>query len=236
MDKIEIFKKYIQECNRIVFFTGAGVSTSSGIPDFRGQNGLYKHAPEEILSHDYFIRYPEKFYEFYFKHMVFPSAKPNAAHIGMAKLEKEGKSLGVITQNIDTLHQQAGSTTIPLHGTIEKYFCQTCGKIHYFDEIEKNCIPKCKNCGGILKPDVVLYDEPLNLEAINQAIDMISSCDMLVICGTSLKVYPAASYIKFFKGKYMVLINLDDTTYDFMCDLVIHDCVESVFEAIVTKK
>ncbi len=229
-DKIDILKKWINECNKIVFFTGAGVSTGSGIPDFRGAHGLYKVLPEEIVSHHFFYEHTKEFYDFYWNKMVFLDALPNDAHIAMAELEKRGKCLGVITQNIDSLHQKAGSkNVIQLHGSIERNFCTKCNKYFSLDKLELNGIPYC-SCGGIIKPDVVLYEEPLAYNDMESAEMMINNADMLIVCGTSLKVYPAANYISYFRGKHLVLINYDSTSYDEYADLCIYDKVEKVLK------
>lgn len=229
-DKEALLKKWIEECNRIVFFTGAGVSTGSGIPDFRGAHGLYKTTPEEIVSHHYFYENTKEFYDFYWNKMVFKDALPNDAHKAMAELEKRGKCLGVITQNIDSLHQKAGSkNVIQLHGTVEKNYCTNCNKLYLLNEIKTNGIPHC-SCGGLIKPDVVLYEEPLSYNDMESAEMMIKKADMLIVCGTSLKVYPAANYINFFRGKHLVLINYDTTSFDEYADLCIYDKVEKVLK------
>lgn len=234
LTKEQQLDEMIKNAKKIVFFTGAGVSTASGIPDFRGTKGIYKETPEEIVSHNYFVMHPEEFYDFYFNKMVFENAKPNNAHIAMASLEKRGKALGVITQNIDTLHQQAGSkNVIQLHGTVEKYICTKCKKEYFLKDIIKKGIPRCKECDAILKPDVVLYNEELNYNNIINAINLISQADLLIIAGTSLVVYPAASFIKYFKGDNLVIINLDKTNYDSMCDLQINDKVEKILEKYI---
>lgn len=221
----------IKKANKIVFFTGAGVSTASGIPDFRGSKGLYKIVPEQIVSHEYFFSHPKEFYEFYFDKMVFEDAKPNAAHIAMANLEKQGKVLAVITQNIDTLHQQAGSKkVIPIHGTVEKYICTKCKKVELLKDIKKEGIPHCKTCGGILKPDVVLYNEQLETKQMMDAINAIYNADLLIVAGTSLVVYPAAGFINYFRGNNIVIINLDSTNYDHLCKLQINGKVEEVLK------
>lgn len=221
----------IKKANKIVFFTGAGVSTASGIPDFRGSKGLYKIVPEQIVSHEYFFSHPKEFYEFYFDKMVFEDAKPNAAHLAMANLEKQGKVLAVITQNIDTLHQQAGSKkVIPIHGTVEKYICTKCKKVELLKDIKKEGIPHCKKCGGILKPDVVLYNEQLETKQMMDAINAIYNADLLIVAGTSLVVYPAAGFINYFRGNNIVIINLDSTNYDHLCKLQINGKVEEVLK------
>lgn len=234
LTKEQKLDELIKNAKKIVFFTGAGVSTASGIPDFRGSKGLYKETPEEIVSHNYFILHPKEFYDFYFNKMVFENAKPNNAHKAMASLEQKGKVLAIVTQNIDTLHQQAGSkNVIPIHGTVEKYICMNCKKEYHLNDIIKKDIPKCKLCNGILKPDVVLYGEELNIDNITASIKAISEADLLIVAGTSLVVYPAAAFIKYFKGENLVIINLDKTNFDSMCTLQINDKVEKVLEKYI---
>lgn len=232
MDEITKLKEVIEQSNNIVFFGGAGVSTASGIPDFRGANGLYKYTPEEIISHSFFKKHPKEFYEFYSTKMVYKNALPNAAHYFVKDLEDEGKLSAVITQNIDGLHQKAGSkNVIELHGSVQKNHCMLCHTFYGLDEMnfEK---PICKKCGGIIKPDVVLYEEPLDESVINKAIKAISAADTLIVCGTSLVVYPAAGFINYFKGKNLVLINKTKTSYDRMANLVINDDIISVIEKL----
>ena len=233
MNKIEQLQAIFDDSSRIVFFTGAGVSTESGIPDFRSVDGLYnmkyKYPPEEIISNSFFWANPEEFYRFYRDKMIIPGVKPNPAHLKMAEFEKAGKALGVVTQNIDGLHTAAGSVNVSeLHGTTYKNHCTKCGKYYSLEDIlDMDNVPRC-TCGGIIKPDVVLYEEPLDESTIYQAIDMISHADCLVITGTSLVVYPAASYIRYFHGKHLVLINRSATPYDDAADLVIHDSIGKV--------
>lgn len=214
MEVIDKLQKIIDESERIVFFGGAGVSTESGIPDFRSKDGLYnqkyKYPPEAIVSHSFFIYRTKEFFEFYRDRMLYPSAKPNAAHKFLAELEKSGKLSAVITQNIDGLHQAAGSkNVIELHGSVKRNYCSMCGKFYPLDFILKSSgVPLC-SCGGVIKPDVVLYEEPLNDEDMRKAISAIGSADTLIIGGTSLTVYPAAGFVNFFKGKHTVVINKD---------------------------
>lgn len=224
----------IDEGHRIVFFTGAGVSTDSGIPDFRSQDGLYHqtyaYPPETIISHSFFEQNTEEFYRFYKDRMLFLEAKPNATHIFMAELEKAGKCLGVVTQNIDGLHTAAGSKHVyELHGSVLRNYCMKCGAFHPVEDIvHAPGIPYC-SCGGIIKPDVVLYEEPLDATITQQAINAIQQADVLIVLGTSLVVYPAAGLLRYFHGNKLVLINRDMTTYDGMADLHIQASFAEVF-------
>ncbi len=205
-------QEIIDDSKRIVFFGGAGVSTESGIPDFRSVDGLYnqkyKYPPEMIISHSFFERNPEEFYRFYRDRMIFPNAQPNAAHIKLAEWEKRGILSAVVTQNIDGLHQLAGSqNVIELHGSVHRNYCMKCGKFYQLSAVtESNGVPRCE-CGGIIKPDVVLYEESLKSEDIENAVSEISSADTLIIGGTSLVVYPAAGLVRYFNGKHLVVIN-----------------------------
>lgn len=237
MNDIDMLIKYITDSKRIVFFGGAGVSTESGLKDFRSKDGLYNekydYSPEEILSHHFFINNTSEFYKFYKDKLNIGNLKYNITHEVLAIMEKNGKLSSIITQNIDGFHQMAGSKNVlELHGSIHRNYCMECNKFYDKDYVF-NCkeIPKC-SCGGIIKPDVVLYEEGLDSDTIKKAIKEISECDLLIIGGTSLNVYPAASFIKYFKGKYMVLINKDVTIYDDMCDLVIHDSLGKIFTNI----
>lgn len=237
-EKVLKLKEILDNSKRIVIFTGAGLSTNSGIPDFRSANGLYNqkskisYTPEEIISHSFFVRYPKDFYEFYFDKMIYPNALPNIAHKFFAELE-ETKEVSVVTQNIDNLHQMAGSHNVyELHGSVKRNYCMKCHKYFDLDDIlDKKPVPYCE-CGGIIKPDVVLYEEPLNEKVVYQAIEKISEADTMIIVGTSLMVYPAAGYIRYFKGKNSVLINKSKTACDNMADLVINDDVCKVIEEI----
>ena len=232
-------KQLIDESNRIVFFGGAGVSTASGIPDFRGTYGLYtkeNDVPyEEMLSHTYFNLHPEEFFDFYTHGMLYPDAKPNGAHKAVAELEKRGKLTAVVTQNIDGLHQAAGSkNVIELHGTVHRNYCMTCHSEYGVDKIIEadGKVPICDNCGGVVKPDVVLYEEGLNENDMKRAAEYISQSDLLIVAGTSLVVYPAAGFVRYAGGK-MVLLNRDATAYDIYADLVIHDDLAKVlYEAV----
>ncbi len=228
-------QEIIDESSRIVFFGGAGVSTESGIPDFRSQDGLYNqkydYPPEQIVSHTFFTHKTEEFYRFYKDRMIFPNAKPNAAHKKLAELEKAGKLHAVITQNIDGLHQAAGSkNVIELHGSVHRNYCMQCGKFFPLSAgTECGGIPKCE-CGGTIKPDVVLYEESLKTEDIENAIREISAADTLIIGGTSLAVYPAAGLVGYFKGKYIVVINKSELSAN--ADLVINDSIGKVLKEI----
>ena len=231
---INKLKSAINNANKIVFFTGAGMSTDSGIPDFRSETGLYKnnlHA-EEIISHGYFMRNPKEFYEFYKDKMIFENAKPNYGHNFIAKLQ-ETKDVKVVTQNIDGLHQMAGSKYVyELHGSIHRNYCMKCHKFYGLDSItSQKGIPYC-GCGGIIKPDVVLYEEGLDEETITNAINAIQEADLLIILGTSLNVYPAAGFIRYFRGNTLAIINKSQTAQDSACDIVIHDSISKTFEEL----
>lgn len=226
----------IKECNKIVFFTGAGMSTDSGIPDFRSATGLYTnnlHA-EEIISYHYFMENTKEFYDFYKNKMVFVDALPNYGHNYISELEKQGKSVTVVTQNIDGLHQAAGSKKVyELHGSIHRNFCMKCNTFYPLDKIvESNDIPVCDKCGGIIKPDVVLYEEGLDSDTIENAVRAIADAELMIILGTSLNVYPAASFVRYFNGKYLAIINKTETSADKMCDIVIHDGISETFKKI----
>ena len=236
-EKIELLKKMIEESNYIVFFGGAGVSTESGIPDFRSKDGLYnqkyKYPPEEILSHTFFMNNTEEFYKFYRDKMNALKFEPNITHKKLVEFENTGKLKAVITQNIDGMHQKASSKNVlELHGSILRNFCMKCNKFYNGDYVFKsNGIPKC-DCGGIIKPDVVLYEENLNDETLTNSISSIRKADLLIVAGTSLTVYPASGLINYFKGKNLVLINRDSTAFDSIADLVINETLGKVFEKI----
>ncbi len=226
----------LKESNNIVFFGGAGVSTASNIPDFRSSNGLFSQrlkksfSPEQLVSHTFFVQYPEDFYEFYKSKLIYPEAKPNKCHIALAKLEAMGKLKAIVTQNIDGLHQAAGSKTVfELHGSVHRNYCTKCHAF-YDSEYVLNAkgIPYCAKCGGVVKPDVVLYEEGLDEQVINGAIRAIAGADTLIIGGTSLVVYPAAGLINYFRGKNLVLINKSKTSADEKADLVINDYIDQV--------
>lgn len=231
------FVKWVNESKNIVFFGGAGVSTESGIPDFRSTDGLYnqsyKYPPEKILSHSFFLYNTEEFYRFYWDKMIYENAKPSLTHTVLADLEKEGKLKAVITQNIDGLHQLAGSSNaIELHGSVHRNYCTKCGKFYELSDIDKKeGIPRCQ-CGGIIKPDVVLYEEGLDEENMANAINLIGGADILIIGGTSLGVYPAAGLIDYYKGNKLILINKSATAFDNKADLLINDSLGKVFREI----
>ena len=225
---IEALRQLIRSSGNIVFFGGAGVSTESGIPDFRSVDGLYQkkyaYPPETTLSHDFFTRHPEEFYAFYKDKMIYPAARPNAAHLALSRLEKDGRLKAVITQNIDGLHQSAGSRNVlELHGSVHRSYCVTCGTFHPLARVlEARDIPRC-DCGGIIKPDVVLYGEPLRDDIMRSAIEYISQADMLIVGGTSLSVYPAAGLIDHYRGSKLVLINRTATNADGRAALCIRE-------------
>ena len=237
MNKLETLKTWVQESNRIVFFGGAGVSTESGIPDFRSVDGLYHqkfdYPPETIISHSFYERNPAYFFRFYREKMLPLGFEPNITHRILAKWEQEGKLLAVVTQNIDGLHQKAGSKKVyELHGSVLRNYCTRCGKF-YSAEFVKNAlgIPRC-SCGGIVKPDVVLYEEGLDEQTIAGSVKAIRSADMLIVAGTSLTVYPAAGLINYYRGSRLVLINRDETPYDGNADLVLHESLGDVFSQL----
>lgn len=238
MTQIETLKQWIEESSNIVFFGGAGVSTESGIPDFRSQDGLYNqeydYPPETIISHSFYKKNPKEFYRFYKNKMIFTDAKPNGAHLALAKLEQEGKLKAVITQNIDGLHQMAGSKEVlELHGSIHRNYCTRCGKFYDLNAIkEAKDVPVC-SCRGNIKPDVVLYEEGLDQDVLQKSVHYIRQADMLIIGGTSLTVYPAAGLIDYYQGNRLVLINKSATTRDANADLVITEPIGKVFEACV---
>ena len=233
----EQLRQWVKESKRIVFFGGAGVSTESGIPDFRSQDGLYnmkyKYPPETIISRPFFMRNPEEFYRFYRDKMIYPDAQPNAAHKKLAQWEAEGRLLAVVTQNIDGLHQAAGSKKVyELHGSIHRNYCMKCHKFYPLSKImETDDIPRC-SCGGIIKPDVVLYEEGLDEDVIYKAVNAIAKADLLIVLGTSLNVYPAAGFLRYFRGNTLAIINRDATSYDSHCDIVIHDDINRVFSQL----
>ena len=238
----ERLKEIINNSENIVFFGGAGVSTESNIPDFRSESGLYNakqrygRSPEEILSHSFFTRHTDVFFDYYKNNLIYTDARPNKAHRALAKLEAEGKLKAVVTQNIDGLHQKAGSRTVfELHGSVLRNYCMDCGEFYDLDYVmdDENCegnIPKCRKCGGMVKPDVVLYEEALDEDCMMGAIRAIQQADTMIIGGTSLVVYPAAGLIRYFGGKKLVLINKQATPYDGQADLVINDSIGKVMD------
>lgn len=238
MEKVQQLQKKINAAHRIVFFGGAGVSTESGIPDFRSQDGLYHQQydvpPETILSRTYFDRHPAEFYRFYRNKMICLTAKPNAAHKKLAELEQAGRLLAVVTQNIDGLHQMAGSRNVlELHGSVHRNICRSCGAVYDAEWVMMtNGIPHCDKCGGMVKPDVVLYEESLSEDVLTRSISAIAGADLLIVGGTSLVVYPAAGLLRYFQGDSLVLINRDATQMDKMADLCIRDAIGAVMEQI----
>lgn len=237
MDKIEKLKQWISESRNIVFFGGAGVSTESGIPDFRSVDGLYnqkfEYPPEQIISHSFFLRRPEYFYRFYREKMLPLGFEPNITHRVLARWEEEGRLSAVVTQNIDGLHQKAGSRRVyELHGSVLRNYCMRCGKFHTAEFVRNSDgVPKC-DCGGTVKPDVVLYEEGLDQNTIEKAVSAIYGADLLIVAGTSLTVYPAAGLINYYRGNRLVLINRDETPYDRYADLVFHESLGKIFEQL----
>ncbi len=237
MEELEILKQWVEESNNIVFFGGAGVSTESGIPDFRSTDGLYNqeydYPPETILSHTFYRRNPQEFFRFYKNKMLYLDAEPNAAHKKLAEWEAKGKLKAIVTQNIDGLHQKAGSQKVyELHGSVLRNYCEDCGK--FFDvESIKNAegVPYCE-CGGMIKPDVVLYEEGLDQRTIEESVRAIQNADMLIIGGTSLAVYPAAGLIDYYSGNKLVLVNKTPTPRDGMADLVVHGSIGEIFSQL----
>lgn len=236
-EQIEKLRGIVRNSNNIVFFGGAGVSTESGIPDFRSVDGLYnqqwQYPPETILSHSFFVRDPEEYYRFHRAKLVVENVKPNRAHLRLAELEREGKLRAVITQNIDGLHQAAGSKRVlELHGSILRAYCSKCRKPYPADVINYGKgVPRC-DCGGVIRPDIVLYEESLDQDILSQAVSYIRAADVLIVGGTSLNVYPAAGLINYYRGNKLVLVNLSETPYDSYADLVIHDRIGEVFDQI----
>ena len=235
--RLQKLKAWIQESSRIVFFGGAGVSTESGIPDFRSTDGLYsqhfEYPPEQIISHSFYLRDPAYFFRFYREKMLPLGFEPNVTHRKLAQWEKDGKLLAVVTQNIDGLHQKAGSQNVlELHGSVLRNYCMQCGKF-FPAEFVKNSkdIPRC-SCGGIVKPDVVLYEEPLNEDVIEKSIQAIENADLMIVAGTSLTVYPAAGLVNYYRGNRLVLINRERTPFDDQADLVFHESLGTVFHSL----
>lgn len=237
-NKLKRLAGWVAEARRIVFFGGAGVSTESGIPDFRGVDGLYSQKfsdpPETIISHTYYLRKPKVFFEFYRTRMLYPDAQPNIAHIKLAQWEREGKLLAVVTQNIDGLHQKAGSRNVyELHGSVHRNTCQRCGARYTLEEfLTLGEVPVCRVCGGRVKPDVVLYEEPLDHATVEGALDAIRRADLLIVAGTSLTVYPAAAFLDEYPGNRLVLINKTPTPRDDIANLTLHERLGEVFERL----
>ena len=239
-DKLQKLVEILRESEKIVFFGGAGVSTESGIPDFRSANGLWNEklqvelSPEQLVSHTYFERFPKEFFDFYREKLVYPDAEPNGCHKALARLEEMGKLLAVVTQNIDGLHQAAGSKTVyELHGSVLRNYCMDCHSFYDADYVMKTAPepPKCEACGGIVKPDVVLYEEALDGETMQKAAEAIARADTLIIGGTSLVVYPAAGFIRYFHGKHLVVINKTETKADRSAELVLRTPIGETMEA-----
>ena len=250
MSDIEKLKGLIEGASYIVFFGGAGVSTESGIPDFRSENGLYKarqeygRSPEEMISHSFFKREPDVFFRYYKENLIFNDARPNAAHLGLAGIERAGKDIKIVTQNIDGLHQDAGSATVyELHGSVRRNYCLECGAKYGLDYIlnpanrakdgsDTKYVPWCEKCGGMVRPDVVLYEEGLDADVITSATGAIAKADLLIVGGTSLVVYPAAGFLNYFRGSSLVLINMSETSVDGRADIVIRQPIGEVFSRI----
>lgn len=238
----EELKKIIDESNNIVFLGGAGVSTESNIPDFRSEDGLYNavnkygYPPEKLISHSFFKNNTELFYDYYKNNLIYKDALPNKAHKALALLEQRGKLKAIITQNIDNLHQIAGNKNVlELHGSVYRNYCQNCGEFYDLNYIIncKDKVPKCEKCGGVIKPDVVLYEECLNEETLSLSCKFISEADVLIVGGTSLVVYPAAGLINYYKGKKLILINKSETSYDKIADLIINDSIGKVLSEVI---
>ncbi len=237
MDAVKALKEIIERSESIVFFGGAGVSTESGIPDFRSQGGLYSqkydYPPETIVSHDFFLQHTAEFYRFYRERMLFPAARPNPAHLALARLEREGRLSAVVTQNIDGLHQAAGSRNVfELHGSVHRNHCMRCGKFYPLSYIPESEGVPCCDCGGVIKPDVVLYGENLDDAVVEGAVNAIARADTLLVGGTSLVVYPAAGFLDFFRGRHLVVINKTPTQADRRADLVVNAPIGEVFSEL----
>lgn len=241
-DKIKTLKEMLKNSSYVVFFGGAGVSTESNIPDFRSEQGIYRtrtkygRSPEELLSHTFFMAHPEEFYDYYRNNLIFIDAKPNRAHLALAELEKRGILKAVVTQNIDGLHQMAGSREVlELHGSVFRNHCMQCGEKYDLEYVVNypETVPKCKKCGGMVRPDIVLYEEGLDMNILSRAVSHISRADMLIVGGTSLAVYPAAGLIDYYGGNRLVLINKSPTPYDRRANLVINDSIGKVLHEAV---
>lgn len=242
MMNTENLRSMIQSSDNIVFFGGAGTSTESGIPDFRSADGLYnadtgvQHAPEEILSRDFFFAHTEEFYTFYKKHLIHTEAKPNPAHHALVKLEQQGKLRAIITQNIDGLHQLAGSSNVlELHGSVHRNYCLKCDRYHSLEEVmaSSGTVPHCLACGQLVKPDVVLYQEGLDMDVLERAVSYIQQADMLIVAGTSLTVHPAAGLVRYYRGDRFILINKSTTPYDSAANVVINDSIAKILPQLV---
>lgn len=241
IEKIEKFRKIVKESDNIVFFGGAGVSTNSNIPDFRSDKGIYNsdldmnYSPEYLLSRTFFIKDPETFSKYYKEKLIHTDAKPNYSHLAIAKLEKMGKIRAVITQNIDNLHQMAGSKNVlEIHGTLSKHYCIDCKKTFSMEYILRDIgLSKCDECGGIIRPDVVLYEEALNQDILNKSIEYVKKAHTMIVAGSSLVVYPAAGLLRYFKGKNLIIINKDETKYDKYADLVFNYDICEVFKELM---
>ena len=243
-DKLRQLKQLIAESDNIVFLGGAGVSTESGIPDFRSGTGIYnsdsgmKYRPIDIIAHDFFMEHPADFFDFYKRKLIYPDARPNKAHKALVRLERQGKLKAIITQNIDNLHQEAGSKcVIELHGSVFRNYCMDCGKKYDLEYVvAQEGVPHCEKCGGIVRPDIVLYEENLNHKDVDDAIKAVKKCDLLIIAGTSLTVYPAATFAQFLKHDRIVIINKSSTYMDLKALLTIHDNVGEVLDNCVPKR
>ena len=243
-DKLRQLKQLIADSENIVFLGGAGVSTESGIPDFRSGTGIYntdsgvKYRPIDIIAHDFFMEHPEDFFDFYKRKLIYPDARPNKAHKALVRLERQGKLKAIITQNIDNLHQEAGSKcVIELHGSVFRNYCMECGKKYDLEYVvAQEGVPHCEKCGGIVRPDIVLYEENLNHKDVDDAIKAVKKCDLLIIAGTSLTVYPAATFAQFLKHDRIVIINKSSTYMDLKALLTIHDNVGEVLDNCVPKR
>lgn len=242
MDSLTLNKirSLIKDSHYIVFLGGAGVSTASGIPDFRSPQGIYNCESkygvpyETMLSHSYFVEHPKTFYEFYWSQMVNLKAKPNAAHFALADFEKRGHRITIITQNIDGLHQEAGSRDVlEAHGSTKRYFCSECYSRFNLEQIEHTGVPHCPKCGGLIKPDVVLYEEPLDEQVLNDAVVAMQQADLLIIGGTSMNVYPCAGLVNYFGGQHQIIINKEATHYDPYCEYVIHEDIGATLAALL---
>lgn len=243
MEQVAQLKEMLEQSKRVVFLGGAGVSTESGIPDFRSENGIfqaiskYGHEPEVLLSYPFFIRNPDVFFAYYRDCLLYPQAKPNDAHYALAELEKQGKLTAVVTQNIDDLHQRAGSKNVlEVHGSLYRNYCMNCGKTYSMEYVSGlSGTPKC-DCGGLIRPDIVMYGEMLNDDVVDQAVKQIQEADLLIVGGTSLVVYPAAGLINYFRGRNLVIINKSITAYDRRASLVIHDSIGKTLKQAVLEK